>query len=123
MRQRGYFADWMQLAAPKSKYIEHILTATHSGEAGIAEIFRVLQNRLRDSTWTIVFKSLIVVHLMMREGQADATLQYLATSPSRKLAINNFTEGMRSKQSDDRMQHTFSSIWRTMHEIGKSQWI
>jgi hypothetical protein len=59
----------------------------------VAEIFRTLQNRLRDSTWTIVFKSLIVVHLMMREGQANATLKFLATDPSRKLAINNFTEG------------------------------
>jgi hypothetical protein len=84
----------LQLAAPKSKYIEHILVATHTGEAGVAEVFRALQNRLRDSTWTIVFKGLIVVHLMLREGQEDVTLKYLANSPQRKLAINNFTEGM-----------------------------
>jgi hypothetical protein len=83
----------LQLAAPKSKYIEHILIATHTGEAGVAEVIRALQNRLRDSTWTIVFKALIVVHLMLREGQEDATLKYLSNSPHRKLAINNFTEG------------------------------
>jgi phosphatidylinositol-binding clathrin assembly protein len=86
-------ASYIKLAAPKSKYIEHILIATHTGEAGVAEVFRALQNRLRDSTWTIVFKSLIVVHLMMREGQKDVTLKYLSSSPLRKLAINNFTEG------------------------------
>ncbi|KAF2273681.1 ANTH-domain-containing protein [Westerdykella ornata] len=82
----------IKLAAPKSKYVEHILVATHAGEAGVAEIFRALTNRLRDSTWTIVFKSLIIVHLMIREGEPDVTLKYLAQNPGRKLAINHFTE-------------------------------
>ncbi|KAF9699234.1 hypothetical protein EKO04_003163 [Ascochyta lentis] len=82
----------IKLAAPKSKYVEHILVATHAGEAGVAEIFRALTNRLRDSTWTIVFKSLIIVHLMIREGEPEVTLKYLAQSPQRKLAINSFTE-------------------------------
>ncbi|KAF5850631.1 hypothetical protein GGP41_010317 [Bipolaris sorokiniana] len=80
------------LAAPKSKYVEHILVATHAGEAGVAEIFRALTNRLRDSTWTIVFKSLIIVHLMIREGEPEVTLKFLAQNPHRKLAINHFTE-------------------------------
>ena len=86
--------QWGQfkLAAPKSKYVEAILGATNGGEAGVAEIFRTLQLRLRDSTWTIVFKSLIIVHLMIREGQADVTLRYIAESPKR-LAISNFTDG------------------------------
>ncbi|KAH6620217.1 ANTH domain-containing protein [Boeremia exigua] len=82
----------IKLAAPKSKYVEHILVATHAGEAGVAEIFRALQNRLRDSTWTIVFKGLIIVHLMIREGEPEVTLKYLAQNPHRKLAINSFTE-------------------------------
>ncbi|KAI9807914.1 MAG: hypothetical protein M1825_005220 [Sarcosagium campestre] len=81
----------IKLAPPKSKYVEHILIATHAGEAGVAEIFRTLQNRLRDSTWTIVFKSLIIVHLMIREGEPDVTLKYVAAN-SRKLAISNFSE-------------------------------
>ncbi|KAL2216654.1 ENTH domain protein [Thermoascus aurantiacus ATCC 26904] len=84
-------ATKIKLAAPKSKYIEHILIATHGGEAGVAEIFRTLQHRLRDSTWTIVFKALIVVHLMIREGQLDATLSYLAEYP-KKLAISSFSD-------------------------------
>ncbi|KAI4203501.1 MAG: hypothetical protein LQ350_001839 [Teloschistes chrysophthalmus] len=81
----------IKLAAPKAKYVEHILIATHAGEAGVAEIFRALQNRLRDSTWTIVFKSLIIAHLMIREGEPNVTLKYLADSPS-KLAISNFSD-------------------------------
>ncbi|RMZ92643.1 hypothetical protein DV736_g103, partial [Chaetothyriales sp. CBS 134916] len=81
----------IKLAAPKSKYVEPILSATNGGESGVAEVFRTLQLRLRDSTWTIVFKSLIIVHLMIREGRPEATLRYLADSPKR-LAISTFTE-------------------------------
>ncbi|KAE9970037.1 hypothetical protein EG328_006503 [Venturia inaequalis] len=82
----------IKLAAPKSKYVEHILVATHAGEQGVAEVFRVLQNRLRDSTWTIVFKSLIIVHFMIREGEPNVTLRYLASGPEHKLAVSSFTE-------------------------------
>ncbi|KAI2641115.1 ANTH-domain-containing protein [Xylaria nigripes] len=84
-------ATKIKAAPPKTKYIEHILVATHSGEAGVGEVFRALQNRLRDSTWTVVFKSLITVHLMIREGSPDATLSYLARNRS-QLAISNFTD-------------------------------
>lgn len=84
-------SDELQLAAPKSKYVESILAATRGGESGVADIFRTLQLRLRDSTWTIVFKSLIIVHLMIREGSPDVTLKFLAESPKR-MAISQFTE-------------------------------
>lgn len=82
----------VKLAAPKSKYVEHILLATQSGEAGVAEVFRTLTGRLRDSTWTVAFKSLIIVHLMIKEGAQDATLRYLAVAPRNRLAINTFTD-------------------------------
>ncbi|KAH8669470.1 ANTH domain-containing protein [Tricladium varicosporioides] len=84
-------ATKIKAAPPKSKYIEHILIATHSGEAGVAEVFRALQNRLRDSTWTVVFKSLITVHLMIREGSPDVTLAYLAKHRN-MLAISSFSD-------------------------------
>ncbi|KAK1988599.1 ANTH domain-containing protein [Colletotrichum cereale] len=78
-------------APPKTKYIEHILVATHAGEAGVAEVFRALQFRLRDSTWTVVFKSLVTVHLMIREGSPDVTLSFLSRHPN-TLAISSFTD-------------------------------
>jgi phosphatidylinositol-binding clathrin assembly protein len=81
------------MAAPKSKYVENILTATRTGEAGVAEVFRTLSLRLRDTTWTIVFKSLIIVHLMIREGDSLVTLRFLAEYPS-KMAISSFSDGM-----------------------------
>ncbi|EGE06868.1 ENTH domain-containing protein [Trichophyton equinum CBS 127.97] len=77
-------------AAPKSKYIEHILTATYS-DAGTAEIFRTLQIRLRESAWTVVFKALIVIHMMVREGAPGAALAYLSQYP-RKFAITSISD-------------------------------
>ncbi|TKA32572.1 hypothetical protein B0A50_01680 [Salinomyces thailandicus] len=82
----------VKLAAPKTKYVEHILIATQSGEAGVAEVFRTLTHRLRDSTWTVAFKALIIVHLMVKEGGQNATLAYLSVNPRNKLAINQFTD-------------------------------
>ncbi|KAM5456775.1 hypothetical protein MaudCBS49596_001016 [Microsporum audouinii] len=87
-------------AAPKSKYIEHILTATYS-DAGTAEIFRTLQIRLRESAWTVVFKALIVIHMMIREGAPGAALAYLSQYP-RKFAITSI--------SDAQLQG--ANIWR-----------
>lgn len=87
-----YGSSW-QAAPPKSKYIEHILSATNSGEDGVGEVFRSLQHRLRDSTWTVVFKSLITVHLMVREGLEDVTLKHLAGHKN-LLTISNFSDGM-----------------------------
>ncbi|KAK1672306.1 ANTH domain-containing protein [Colletotrichum godetiae] len=84
-------ATKIKAAPPKTKYIEHILVATHAGEAGVGEVFRALQFRLRDSTWTVVFKSLITVHLMIREGSPDVTLAYLSRHPN-TLAISSFTD-------------------------------
>ena len=82
----------VKLAPPKSKYVEHILLATQSGEAGVAEVFRTLTHRLRDSTWTVAFKALIIVHLMIKEGVQDVTLSYLSVAPQQRLAINHFTD-------------------------------
>ncbi|OTB01292.1 hypothetical protein M426DRAFT_64357 [Hypoxylon sp. CI-4A] len=84
-------ATKIKAAPPKTKYIEHILVATHSGEAGVGEVFRALQFRLRDSTWTVVLKSLITIHLMIREGSPDATLSYLAKHRN-MIAISTFTD-------------------------------
>jgi len=82
-----------QLAPPKAKYVQHILQATHTGEAGVAEIFRGLQPRLRDPTWTIAFKALIIVHLMIRDGEVNVTLSFLSNSLQRLVGMATYTEG------------------------------
>lgn len=78
-------------APPKAKYIEHLLIATHSGEAGVGEVFRAMHYRLRDSTWTVVLKGLLTAHLMIREGAQEVTLAYLSKHRN-MLAISSFTD-------------------------------
>ncbi|KAI5818096.1 ANTH domain-containing protein [Pyronema omphalodes] len=80
-----------KLAAPKAKYVEHILIATHAGEAGVAEVFRALSIRLRESSWTTVFKSLIVIHYMIREGERDVALRFLRRN-LRILALSHYND-------------------------------
>ncbi|KAH9829618.1 ENTH domain-containing protein [Teratosphaeria destructans] len=94
----------VKLAPPKSKYVEHILLGTNTGEAGVAEVFRTLTHRLRDSTWTVAFKSLIIVHLMIKEGAPDTTLRFLATAPKNRLAVNQFTDVQTQGQNIRRYQ-------------------
>ena len=45
-----------------------------------------------------MFKALIIVHLMIREGEPNVTLKYVAESPS-KLAISNFADGTSKEYS------------------------
>ncbi|KAL8979273.1 MAG: hypothetical protein Q9205_005347 [Flavoplaca limonia] len=111
----------IKLAAPKAKYVEHILVATHAGEAGVAEIFRAMQNRLRDSTWTIVFKALIIVHLMIREGEPNVTLKYLADSSS-KLAISGFSD-VQAQGTNIRHYHNYLIARARAFRDTKIDWV
>ncbi|KAI9725802.1 MAG: hypothetical protein M1828_002431 [Chrysothrix sp. TS-e1954] len=85
-------ATKIKLAPPKAKYIETILNGTRVGEPAVAEIFKTLQLRIRDSTWTIAFKALIVTHLMIREGASDTTLQYLGHNYRKLITVTNYTD-------------------------------
>ncbi|KAG5519614.1 hypothetical protein PMAC_001769 [Pneumocystis sp. 'macacae'] len=80
-------ATKVKLAAPKQKYLDRILTATYAGDVALFEVFGAIFRRLHEPSWTIVFKSLIVIHIMIREGSREATLQYLSRN-SRHFSIN-----------------------------------
>ncbi|KAF5025662.1 hypothetical protein F66182_2268 [Fusarium sp. NRRL 66182] len=108
-------------APPKTKYIEHILVATHSGEAGVGEVFRALTYRLRDSTWTVVFKSLITVHLMIREGSPDVTLAFLA-SHRNLLATSSFTDAQEQGRNIRHYAYYLSERGRAYKDT-KTDWV
>ncbi|SSD60291.1 uncharacterized protein SCODWIG_02052 [Saccharomycodes ludwigii] len=77
-------ATKIKMAPPKAKYIEPILIGTGDPQ-DFREIIRALDNRLHDTAFTICYKSLIVVHLMMREGGIsnanNLTLKFLSNHP------------------------------------------
>ncbi|KAL2130266.1 hypothetical protein VTI74DRAFT_6683 [Chaetomium olivicolor] len=114
-------ATKVKAAPPKTKYIEHILVATHAGEAGVGEVFRALQYRLRDSTWTVVFKSLITVHLMIREGSPDVTLAYLARHRN-MLAVSMFSDAQTQGRNIRHYSNYLSERARAYRET-KIDWV
>ncbi|CCE73131.1 Piso0_000152 [Millerozyma farinosa CBS 7064] len=86
-------ATKVKVAAPKPKYIEPILMATsvdHAEESeNLRTIMRTLAHRLQDSAWSVVYKSLIVIHIMIREGDRDVTLDYLANKNPSMLNLSS----------------------------------
>ncbi|KZV91520.1 ANTH-domain-containing protein [Exidia glandulosa HHB12029] len=78
-------------APPKSKYIDPILAATYGDEGTIQELSRALVPRLREPNTIVVFKALLVLHTMMRNGQTDNVLSYLARSD--ELHLRNIAGG------------------------------
>ncbi|GAA5971033.1 hypothetical protein JCM11641_004121 [Rhodosporidiobolus odoratus] len=69
-------------AAPKAKYIDPIVQATFNQDGALQEIVRTLGVRMRDPNSTVVFKSLITLHTVMRSGSLDPVFTYLSSSSS-----------------------------------------
>lgn len=108
-------------APPKTKYIEHILIATHSGDAGVGEVFRSLQYRLRDSTWTVVLKSLLTTHLMIREGSPDVTLAFLSKHRS-ILGVGHFSDAQTQGRNIRHYANYLSERARAYRET-RTDWV
>ncbi|SCU90163.1 LAMI_0E00870g1_1 [Lachancea mirantina] len=73
-------ATKIKMAPPKAKYVDPILLG--SGQLDeFREIIRALQQRAQDTAWTVVYKTFIVVHLLIREGEKDVTIDYLSRHP------------------------------------------
>ncbi|EDK46087.1 hypothetical protein LELG_04267 [Lodderomyces elongisporus NRRL YB-4239] len=105
---------------PKPKYIEPILMATSTDHSIISNdnfntIMRTLQHRLRDSAWSVVYKALIVIHLMIREGDKDVTLKYLADQGHSmlNLSLSNISHGGGSGNTDVRFIIKYSKYLHT----------
>ncbi|AET38999.1 uncharacterized protein Ecym_3521 [Eremothecium cymbalariae DBVPG len=73
-------ATKIKMAAPKQKYLKPILMSTGE-EQYFKETIGTLLTRLNDSAFTVVFKSLVVMHVMIREGEGNVTLRYLSRHP------------------------------------------
>lgn len=70
-------ATKIKMAPPKTKYTDPILLGT-TNERDFGEIVNALEERINDSAWTVVFKSLAVAHLMIRDGDKDIALKYFS---------------------------------------------
>lgn len=68
-------ATKIKMAPPKQKYVDPILMGT-SNPRDFQEITDALDVRLSDTAWTIVYKALVVIHLMIQQGEKDVTLRH-----------------------------------------------
>ncbi|KAJ1562499.1 hypothetical protein HK096_008814 [Nowakowskiella sp. JEL0078] len=82
-----------KLAPLKPKHIQVITAATWQREVEISDMFRVISSALRskDNNWVIVFKGLIVTHIMLREGNSERVNSFLCRS-SGSLNIGGFRD-------------------------------
>ncbi|KZP01731.1 ANTH-domain-containing protein [Calocera viscosa TUFC12733] len=79
-------------APPKAKYLDPIVMATYSEDGSVGDIFKALAPKLREPSAIIVFKALIVLHTMMRNGSTDNVLSYLSQE-SDILKLRNVAQG------------------------------
>ncbi|KAH0582772.1 hypothetical protein H2248_010683 [Termitomyces sp. 'cryptogamus'] len=78
-------------AVPKPKYLDTIIAATWSDDGAIHDVCKALSPRLREPNTIVVFKALIVLHTMIRNGATDNVLGYLSNSDV--LRLRNVSAG------------------------------
>ncbi|KAI0831841.1 ANTH domain-containing protein [Trametes gibbosa] len=72
-------------APPKAKYLDPIIAATWSEDGAVHDVCKALSPRFREPNVIVVFKALIVLHTIIRNGATDNVLQYLSSSDVLKL--------------------------------------
>ncbi|KAK0202746.1 ANTH domain-containing protein [Desarmillaria ectypa] len=78
-------------APPKAKYLDPIIAATWSEDGAVHDVCKALSPRFREPNAIVVFKALIVLHTMIRNGATDNVLSYL--SSSEVLRLSNVSAG------------------------------
>ncbi|KAK5782034.1 hypothetical protein RI543_000520 [Arxiozyma heterogenica] len=103
-------ATKIKMAPPKSKYIDPILLGTtQSGD--FQEIMDALQPRINDSAWTVVYKALIILHLLIRDGEKQVALDYLSESyhADQFFHINNNLMSQSTHSGDVKLLQKYSN--------------
>ncbi|KAI8584279.1 hypothetical protein K450DRAFT_219073 [Umbelopsis ramanniana AG] len=75
-------ATRLDYQAPKQKHLQHLISLTHSSNLNMKDLFEMLQRRIRENSWIIVFKALITVHTLMREGSGDKIIVFVEQHPT-----------------------------------------
>ncbi|ORY95920.1 ANTH domain-domain-containing protein [Syncephalastrum racemosum] len=84
-------ATRLEYQPPKQKHLTTLVTLTHQNPGNIDEIMRLLEKRLRENSWIIVFKVLIIMHTLMRDGSGDCAIAYVYSHPQ-ALDTSHFKE-------------------------------
>ncbi|POW15341.1 hypothetical protein PSTT_02269 [Puccinia striiformis] len=63
-------------APPKSKYIDSLVSSTYAADGSFQDVSRALRIKLRDPNSSVVFKALLVIHTLIRAGNAEEVMTY-----------------------------------------------
>ncbi|KAJ2161020.1 hypothetical protein GGF46_001822 [Coemansia sp. RSA 552] len=66
---------------PKQKHVDTLIQMTLSG-ASMEELFMLVQDRFSEANWVISFKALILVHILMHEGNGATMYDFLIRRPN-----------------------------------------
>lgn len=83
-------ASSYEIAGPKKKHVDYLIHLTSDPACHIPNLADLLNERLRNSKWVVVFKGLILAHNLMTLGN-EKFLQCLATR-SNNFALETFLD-------------------------------
>ncbi|CAO3655055.1 unnamed protein product [Mucor fragilis] len=67
---------------PKQKHLQTLISLTYQSPGNAASIIDLLDKRLKENSWIIIFKVLIIIHTLMRLGDGEKVISYVETRPS-----------------------------------------
>ncbi|EST08493.1 protein of unknown function DUF1720 [Kalmanozyma brasiliensis GHG001] len=76
----------------KPKYIDPIIATTFATDGSLQDVCRALGNRLREPNATVVLKSLVILHTMIRNGEVDNVLRHLSSDVG-NIRLRNVASG------------------------------
>ncbi|KAJ1930551.1 hypothetical protein IWQ60_000161 [Tieghemiomyces parasiticus] len=78
MEKAVFKATNKDCVTPKRKHVERLVQLTWSDALTMPELFMVIEGRFSEPSWVITFKTLIVVHLLLLEGDSDKLFKFLS---------------------------------------------
>ncbi|KAJ3228230.1 hypothetical protein HK099_005240 [Clydaea vesicula] len=75
----------------KPKHVQALTSITWQNDVSIDVVFELIGKRFREGHWVCVFKSLILIHILIRDGHTDKILSFLSANPQ-FLKLNGYRD-------------------------------
>ena len=100
------------------QYIDPLCTGTHTSEFACSDIAQAIAPRLRDSNSTVVFKTLILTHLILRSGNLKNVYVTWSSKPH-LLGLNTVTSGHDTAQNLTKYAYYLHTRIKTYAALGR----
>ncbi|KAI9252379.1 ANTH domain-containing protein [Phascolomyces articulosus] len=75
-------ATRLEYQPPKRKHLDTLVALTFQDSHSVGDIMQTLGKRSKENSWIIAYKILIIVHVLMREGNGHHIIDYVYNNPS-----------------------------------------